>query len=132
MKTSTDKSAAQLLPSFPQVVALAIEKAEISLRRLIEIRCGDEKWADEDADVDFAVELAAAHIERMKGMGLQNYDDFSQEWFKVAGAVQLGRKAFSRGDCWYFRALVGTCGMFEQIAELVEFAEGAAAELEAA
>lgn len=113
------------LPTFQQVIALALAKAEQNLRRLIEIRCNDERWADADVDVDFAVELALTHLERMKAMSFENYNGLDYEWFKVAAALKLGKKQFSRPDCNYSRTLESTCNMFDQMAELFEFVEPA-------
>lgn len=124
MKTSTQPKAVaskEGLPTFQQVVALALGKAESNLRQLIEVRCNDEHWAEADTDVDFAVELALTHLERMKGMSFEGYTGFDYEWFKVASALNMSQRLFSRQDCWYRRHLVSTCEMFNQMAELIEF-----------
>ena len=119
--TRPKATATAALPTFQQVVALALGKAVSDLRRLIEIRCSDEQWDDADVDVDFAVELALTHIERMKELRFDAYDDFNHQWFKAAAAVNMGKKLFSRQDCWYSQSLAGTCSMFDQMAGLIEF-----------
>ena len=123
MKTSTSKATPQDLPTFQQMVALAITKAEMDLKCLINIRCTDDRWSDDDNDTDFAVELAASHVEQMKGMKFETGVEFDLEWYKAAGALNLASKAFSREDCVYARFLSSTCKMFEHMATLVEFAQ---------
>lgn len=123
MKTSTLKATPQDLPTFQQMVALAITKAEMDLKCLINIRCTDDRWSDDDNDTDFAVELAASHVEQMKGMKFETSVEFDLEWYKAAGALNLASKAFSREDCVYARFLSSTCKMFEHMAILVEFAQ---------
>lgn len=125
MKANTQPKAAATpaaLPSFQQMMALALEKTESDLRGLIRIRCNDEHW-DEDADVhvDFAVELALSHVERMKTMGFEESLGFCAEWFKVVGAVNLAHKSFSRNDCLYSRSLKSACCMLDQVMELVDY-----------
>lgn len=123
MKDTTRTKAlatAPQMPTFQQMVVLALAKADKDLRTLIEIRCGDEHWAEEDVDVDLAVELALTHLERMKSMSFTEYTGFDIEWFKVGAALNLGKKLFSRQDCWYRHALDRTCAMFDHIASMVE------------
>lgn len=122
---SAQEQGADTPPSFNQVVALAINHAEYKLQRLIEQRSTDEHWDEKDVFVDFGVELALTHIARMKAMVFKEYSDFSYEWFKVAGAVNMGKEVFTRKDCAYFRMLNGACEMFDQHAGLVEFSEKA-------
>lgn len=109
------------LPTFQQVVTLALAKAEMSLSGLKEIRCNDERWDDADSDIDFAVSLARAHVQRMMATEYPDYDTFAAEWLQVASAVNLGKRLFSRQDCWYARRLHTVCGMFEQARSMVEF-----------
>lgn len=126
MSKSTQPKAAATpgaLPTFHHVIALAITKADSDLRKIAGMRVSDEHWDDADVYVDFAIELALTHIECMKTMTFEEDGEFSYEWFKVAGAVNLGRAVFSRKDCAYFRMLEGACEMFDQLAELVEFSE---------
>ena len=103
------------------MIVFALEKADKDLRRLIEIRCGDEQWDDVDVHIDFAVELALTHCERMKSMSFNEFSDFAYEWHKLAAVVRLGKSLFSRSDCWYSSALESVCSMFEQMVSLVEF-----------
>lgn len=126
-QAASQVQAAPALPSLKQVIALSITKATSDLQRIVEMRSTDEHWDDDDVHVDFAVELALTHIERMKTMAFEGEGDFSYEWFKVAGALNLGLQTFSRKDCAYFRMLKGACGMFNHLAGLVEFTEKVAA-----
>lgn len=123
MKTNTQHIAKQAAPNVGQMVALAMEKAEHDLKGLLEARAQDDRWSDEDVDVDFSVELAYSHVLRMKEMEFKSKDDFCLEWYKVGAAVNQGRKLFTRKDCFYFRSLDRTASMFENVAELVQFVE---------
>lgn len=124
MKPSTKPKApatAAALPSFQQFVTLALEKAESDLECICRIRCADEHWEDEDADVDNAVDLALDQVRRMKAIEFADHLSFSSEWYKVAAALNLGAKAFSRKDCAYMRCLDSACHMFSQAADMAEF-----------
>ncbi len=123
MKASTPKAQAQALPIFSQAVALALAKAQADLECMIKIRCADEHWDDCDNDIDFAVELTASHIARMKTMDFADSSAFEAEWFKAAGALNLGRKTFSRSSCAFGMMLAHMCALFEQMAAMVEFVE---------
>ena len=122
MKTSTSKTAQQALPTFGQMVALALVKAEQELQSLCRVRCNDEHWDEADVDVDYSIELAAAHIDRMKTMEFVNCHDFDAEWFKAGGALNMACKCFLRTDCVYARHLAHTAAMFEHMSSMIEFA----------
>lgn len=109
------------LPSFQQLVALAIAKAEFDLEHICRIRCTDEHWSDEDNEVDNAVDLALDQVRRMKCLQFEQFDQFIGEWFKVSAVLNLGAKSFSRKDCAYMRFLDGSCHMFSHAAEMAEF-----------
>lgn len=121
--TTRPKAAASMagLPSFHQFVSLAIAKAERDLECICRIRSSDEHWSEDDSDVDNAVDFALDQIRRMKSMQFADCDAFTGEWFKVAAVLNLGVKSFSRKDCAYMRFLDGSCHMFSQAAEMVEF-----------
>ncbi len=126
MKDTAKNPASQApsaMPGFQQVIALALTKADADLQRIIETRSVDEHWDDADTNVDFSIELALTHIDRMKTMTFDTADGFCYEWFKAGGAVHLALHAFSRPNCAYFRMLEGLSGMFAQIAGFVEFSE---------
>lgn len=127
MKDTAKQQVAQApaaIPSFQQVVSLALSKAEHDLRSLVDIRCNDELWDEKlDVHVDFSVVLALSHLERLKGVVFKSSDDFTYEWFKIAGALNLGAQTFSRRDCAYYRMLSRSCRMFDEAAGLAEFAE---------
>lgn len=126
MKAAAQVKPAAMLPHVDQVVFLAICKAERSLQCLVDQRIADEHWDEVDVYVHFGVELALSHLSRMKSMVFGADCAFDQEWFKAAGALNLGKAVFSRKDCAYFRMLEGACEMFDQLAGLVEFSEKAA------
>lgn len=113
------------LPTFQQAVAMALAKAEKDLKNIINIRCADEHWRDEDVDVDCAVELALSHVQHMKAANFADFDHFSTDWYKAAAAVNLGLKVFSRNECSYMRSLADAGAMFRQTADMVEFLETA-------
>ena len=110
-------------PTFQQMAALAITKAESDLKTICKIRCADERWNDDDVDVDNAVELALCQIQRMKEVEFADFGQFATNWYMAGAAINLGVKAFSRDDCAYKRFLTGASEMFGQMAEMVEFVD---------
>lgn len=120
-KTRARKAPAVARPTFEQMTALALDRAEERLTWLISIRCEDEAWNDDDVNVDFAVELALMQIRRMKTEVVSDSSGFLTQWFRAGAAIELGCKAFSRDACHYRWSLESTCAMFTQVAGLVEF-----------
>lgn len=121
--TSKTKPNANALPSLQQVIRLVIVKAEHDLQHLMEIRCQDESWEDDDVDIDNASKLALWKIQSMKTMNFDSQDDFCESWYKVSAVINLVKKGFTRQDCWYARSLERTCRFFEQAPGIVEFAD---------
>ncbi|KAA9181986.1 MULTISPECIES: hypothetical protein [Delftia] len=120
-KTRARKAPAVARPTFEQMMALALAKAEDDLDRLVRTRCADEYWKDVDADIDYAVELALGHIRSMKARNFEDAAEFCLTWGHAGAAINLAAKAFSRTDCAYGRFLRDAVHMFAQVAELVEF-----------
>lgn len=110
-------------PTFEQISALALDKAEEDIKRLVSIRCADEHWLDADTDVDYAVELALSHIRAMRAITFKDGAEFGLSWLKAGAAINLASRAFSRTGCAYERFLKDAAHMFTQLAELVEFAD---------
>lgn len=121
-KPRARKAPAAARPTFEQMMALALAKAEDDLCRLVRTRCADEHWKDADSDVDYAVELALSHIRAMKERNFEDAAEFCLTWGHAGAAINLAAKAFSRTDCAYNRFLRDAARMFEQVGELVEFA----------
>ena len=121
--TSKTKPNANALPSLQQVIRLVIVKAEHDLQHLMEIRCQDEDWEDNDVDVDNASELALWKIQSMKTIRFDSWDDFCESWCKVSAVINLAKKGLTRQDCWYARSLERICRFFEQADNIVEFAD---------
>lgn len=121
--TAKPNAAASTLPSFRQFITLALAKAEHELKVLIDIRCRDDDWSDDDVSVDNVTELALSQIQAMKGMDFNGSDDFYQHWFRVGAAMELAQKAFSRQGCVYANLLRSICSMFEQAFAFAEFVE---------
>ncbi|MDR3018642.1 MAG: hypothetical protein LBV56_24690 [Delftia acidovorans] len=120
-KPRARKAPATARPTFEQMMALALAKAEDDLGRLVSTRCADEHWKDADSDVDYAVELALSHIRAMKDRNFEDAAEFCFIWGYAGAAINLAAKAFSRTDCAYSRFLRDTVHMFAQVGELVEF-----------
>ena len=119
--TRAAHKAAVARPTFEQMTALALDKAQDRLKRLIEIRLEDKQWSDDDEDVDFAVSLALEHLVRMKESPPRDLGDFCTRWSRAAAIVNLGCKTFSRQKCHYQWCLEDSRAMFDQLADLVEF-----------
>ncbi|MBB1651687.1 hypothetical protein A9976_19835 [Delftia sp. UME58] len=120
-KPRARKAPAAARPTFEQISALALDKAEEDIKRLVSIRCADEHWLDADHDVDYAVELALSHIRAMRTTAFKDGAEFSLSWLKAGAAINLASRAFSRTGCAYERCLKDAGRMFAQLAELVEF-----------
>lgn len=121
--TAKSQIIASELPTFQQLVTLALVSMEYSLQRLIDIRCHDEDWDDEDVSVDYVCELALSQIRIMQNMELKSSSHFERHWYQAASAMELASKVFSRKDCVYERCLKSVCSSFEKLAALVEFVE---------
>lgn len=89
-KPRARKAPAAARPTFEQMIALALAKAEDDLGRLVRTRCADEHWRDADSDVDYAVELALGHIRSMKTRHFGDAAEFCLTWGH-AGAAKIGR-----------------------------------------
>lgn len=110
-------------PSMQQMIALSIDRAETELATLIDKRCADMDWVDEDADVDMATELALNHIRQMK---LTHFDaawKFDNAWFLARAAIVLAAQAFSRPQCAYGLRLAQLVQLFNEAPSFVEHVE---------
>ncbi|WP_333905057.1 hypothetical protein [Delftia acidovorans] len=110
-------------PSMQQMIALSIDRAETELAALIDQRCADMDWIDEDADVDMATELALNHIRQMK---LTHFDaawKFDNAWFLARAAIVLAAQAFSRPQCAYGLRLAQLVQLFNEAPSFVEHVE---------
>lgn len=121
--TAQPGPAATGFPTRPQAITLALAMMEHRFQDLIAIRKGDERWSDEDADVDNAIDLALAHTLRMKDMPFGDGKHFDLELFMVAAPINMGVRLFSRQDCHYFRALHSAAHLLQQLAAMVEFTD---------
>lgn len=122
-KPRARKAPAAARPSFEQMLALVLDKAEDRLQRIIEIPREDQEWSDEDEDIDFAMSLALEQILQMKEHPPCDLGDFCTRWSRAAAVVNLGCKTFSRQRCHYRWCLEDSRAMFDQLADLVEFVD---------
>jgi hypothetical protein len=112
------------LPTFAQVIALLITKAEHDLSRLPHIRDeDDEHWNDEDIGAELAAALVLDKVRSLKAKAFAGSMEFGTDWHKCTYTLELALNAFSRKDCHYYRTLNGLHALFDQGVELVEFAE---------
>ncbi|QPS09561.1 hypothetical protein I6G66_05935 [Delftia acidovorans] len=122
-KPRARKAPAAARPSFEQMLALVLDRAEDCLQRIIEIPREDQEWSDEDEDIDSAMSLALEQVLQMKEHPPCDLGDFCTRWSRAAAVVKLGCKTFSRQSCHYRWCLEDPRAMFDQLADLVEFAD---------
>lgn len=120
-KPRARKAPAAERPTFEQMMALVLDKAEDSLKRIIEIPREDQEWSDDDEDVDSAMSLALEQILHMREHPPRDLGDFCTRWSRAAAVVNLSCKTFSRQKCHYRWCLEDSRLMFDQLADLVEF-----------
>jgi hypothetical protein len=104
------------------MLALVLDRAEDCLQRIIEIPREDQEWSAEDEDIDSAMSLALEQILQMKEHPPGDLGDFCARWSRAAAVVNLGCKTFSRERCHYRWCLEDSRAMFDQLADLMEFA----------
>lgn len=114
---------AQAMPTLQQTMVAALAQVQETLERLARIRFDDDEWSDTDVDVDCVVDLALAHVRRLRAELPSGRDAFEGLWFMAAAAINLGARAFSRPNTKYHRVLAGCQRQFEILAELVEFVD---------
>lgn len=118
------KQAASLaLPTWQQSMALALAYAQNSLEHLVQLRCDDEDWNEDDVDVDLAIDLALLKIKEIRANPPAGIEDFEHGWYMAGAAVNLGMHAFSRHDSAYFRWLESVQRQFHVLVAMVEFAQ---------
>lgn len=74
-------------------------------------------------EVECAVELALAHIRRMRADPPPDHEAFEQQWRMAASAVQLAGKAFKLPRSRYGRSLRDMRLQFDLLKDLVERVE---------
>lgn len=116
-------AAPQALPTWQQTMTLALAFIENSMEQLVLIRIDDKGWNDSDVDVVLGVDLALAHIKRLRSDPPKVHGHFDEEWLKAAAAINLCLRAFSRSDSYYFRQLELVKQQFHVLADAVNFAQ---------
>lgn len=117
--TSATPASARL-PSREQLMALALDKAEDELRRLLKIRCEDDEWSDADVDVDNAVEVALHRVRELQTKAPLSLREFENSWHEIISVLNLSAKAFSRPDTYYLRTLNAVHEFFDVMIDLIE------------
>lgn len=130
MSTTTQKQAKPCpkatplaLPTWQQAMALALAFIESSMEQLVRIRIDDKNWSDSDVDVVCGVDLALAHIKRLRTDMPTDHARFDAEWFKAAAAINLSLRVFSRPDSYYFRQLESVKRQCDVLVDAVQFAK---------
>lgn len=90
------------LPSFSQVVALALHQVKGTLDTMDEFARHDPKWGDGETEtsVDCAMTAVMHAIEWLEANPPKTLADFSERWDTVIGIVDLASRSFQRDSCY--------------------------------
>lgn len=115
----------QAMPTLQQAMVAALGHVQATLERLMRACHEDDEWDDKDDNVDFAMELALAHIRRMRAELPLDRSTFESSWRMAGAVISLGVRSFSRPDSMYCHWLRSAYRQFEVLVEMVEFVESA-------
>ncbi len=122
-KTCPKQADSIALPTWQQTMAAALAFVQNSMEQLVLIRIDDKEWDDGDVDVVWGVDLALAHIKRLRADLPTVRARFDDEWFKAAAAINLSVRVFSRPNSYYFRQLESVKNQFDVLVGAVEFVQ---------
>lgn len=110
-------------PTWQQAMHVSLAMVESLLVSLTHACHGQRGHNARQFEVECAVELALAHIRRMRADPPADHAVFEQQWRMAASAVQLAGKAFKLPRSRYGRALKGMRLHFDLLKDLVERVE---------
>lgn len=110
-------------PTWQQAMHVSLAMVESLLVSLTHACHGQRGHNARQFEVECAVELALAHIRRMRADPPADHAVFEQQWHMAASAVQLAGKAFKLPRSRYGRSLKGMRLHFDLLKDLVERVE---------
>lgn len=110
-------------PTWQQAMHVSLAMVESLLVSLTHACHGQRGHNARQFEVECAVELALAHIRRMRADPPADHAVFEQQWRMAASAVQLAGKAFKLPRSRYGRSLKGMRLHFDLLKDLVERVE---------
>lgn len=123
MNVTATTNAAQARPTLDQVATMFLAVAAKKLESLESIRNKDTDWLDADVSVDMAIELVSERVQAMSGTMFPSADAFAGEWYKISSVVNLSMASFSRPSSWYGRTLQDAAQFFQQVPDILHYAE---------